>query len=97
MPLKQSSNVQLIKMSAPFDQTHLFQVIATNIQRDVPELTAAEVRQRIMEREHEGETYIGYGVVLLHLISDAVSEAGVLLIKSAIPMRWRSAHLKIRI
>lgn len=76
MPLKQSSNVQLIKMSAPFDQTHLFQVIATNIQRDVPELTAAEVRQRIMEREHEGETYIGYGVVLLHLISDAVSEAG---------------------
>ena len=92
MPLKKSSDVPLIRLDQPLNQAHLFKTIASALALEIPELTPSLVAQLVMAREREGETYIGHGVVILHLISELVARSSVLLVKAAAPLSWRSRY-----
>lgn len=92
MPLKKSSDVPLVNLTTPVSHAHLFQLIGSTLKPVIPELTATLVQQLVMRREREGETYIGYGAVILHLISERVPQTTVLLVKSQTPLDWTSHY-----
>ncbi|ARY92690.1 PTS sugar transporter subunit IIA [Lacticaseibacillus styriensis] len=92
MPLKKSSDVPLVSLEDPVNQKRLFELIAKVLQPDIPDLTPASVEKLVTEREREGETYIGYGTAILHLISEKIAQTMVLLVKTESPLNWHSDY-----
>ncbi|QVI34588.1 PTS sugar transporter subunit IIA [Lacticaseibacillus chiayiensis] len=92
MPLKKSNDVPLVSLAAPVNQEHLFELIAKALKPDMPALTPTLVEKLVAEREREGETYIGYGTAILHLISEEMMQTTVLLVKTDSPLNWHSDY-----
>ncbi|RXT30721.1 PTS sugar IIA subunit [Lacticaseibacillus chiayiensis] len=92
MPLKKSSDVPLVRLKAPVNQKHLFELIAEVLHPETLDLTPALVEKLVTEREREGETYIGYGTIILHLISEKVMQTTVLLVKTDSLLNWHSDY-----